>query len=1068
MTSSLPRVLARAGVLLGLIPAAAFAQQTIIAGRVLNDANAPLQAASVGITALSLGATTNEQGQYRFVVNGRQGQTVTLLARRLGYEPRSIAVRLTGDSVTQDFQMEPAPIQLTGVVTTALGQQKEKSQLGTAQQQLSTRELNQTFSPNIVNQLEGKVSGVNIVGNGTQGGSTSITIRGYTSITGNNQPLFVIDGIPVSNEDRGSRSEGGGMLGSHDFGNAIQDINPDDIASLTVLKGPNAAALYGSRAANGAILITTKRGSATTSNMDVNTSVTWDRASMLPDFQNSYGQGSGGEFKWVNGQGTLDGNDQSYGPRFNPDTLIDQFTGPQQPWIAHPDNVSSFFNTGRTENATIGISGGTEHANARLSVNGENVAGIVPNNFLRRLGGMASGSLQASDRLTLNGSVNYVRNDGLNRPGQGYIGGMMEGLYVWFGRQVDMNALKQNWRAAADTMNNGPAGREFNWNYSYHNNPYFMQYANPESDQRDRVIASGSATYKFADWLNATLRSGTDTYRYDINTDYAGGNIELNNGSNTVNPAYNGAFTSLNDAATENNTDFLVNANRDVTSKLNLNATVGGNRRYNTFNENSVVVNGITEPGIYNVSNAGLPPVNSQSKSNEAVNSVYGDASFTWNGWWTVEGTARNDWSSTLPAQNNSYFYPSVNTSFVLSDAIPSIKNSVISYLKLRGGIARVGNDASPYQLQTTYNGNPSKFLGQSQFSLSNTLLDPDLKPEQTTSTEGGFELGLFNNRVSIDASVYDKRTKDEITNVSLPPSTGYTAKLINAGEIDNKGFEALINFEPVRTGRWDWNSTINFSHNRGTVVSLNPGLQQIPLGDFQGVADVIARVGEPFGEIQGYDVKRNADGVPLLDDAGEWQRGDTLVDFGSIQPDFIAGWTNTVTYKGFTLGATLDIRHGGKIFSGTNYYGQATGTLASTMIGREVDWDKPGLVINGLIESTCDANGANCQQNTNNITTEEYFQTIVYNNVIAPYVYTDNYVKLRELRIGYELSPKLASRLSANGVNIAFVARNLFTSTSVPNIDPEIAYNTGNNQGLEYAGLPTPRSFGFAVRITP
>jgi len=1066
MTSSLPRVLARAGALLGLVPAAAFAQQTIIAGRVLNEASAPLQAASVGITALGLGATTNEQGQYRFVVNGRQGQTVTLLARRLGYEPKSITVRLTGDSVTQDFQMEPAPIQLTGVVTTALGIEKEKSQLGTAQQELSSQELNQTFSPNIVNQLEGKVSGVNIIGNGTQGGSTSITIRGYTSISGNNQPLFIVDGIPVSNSDRGSSSGGGGMLGSHDFGNAIQDINPDDIASISVLKGPNAAALYGSRAANGAIIIVTKHGSQTNSNMDVNSSVTWDRPSILPDFQNEYGQGAAGQFTWVNGLGALDGNDQSYGPRLNGQP-IDQFTGPQQPWVAHPDNVASFFNTGRTANVTVGISGGTDRANARLSINGENVDGIIPNNFLRRLGGMASGSLQASDRLTLNGSVDYVRNDGLNRPGQGYVGGIMEGLYVWFGRQVDMNALKQNWRAAADTMNNGPAGREFNWNYSYHNNPYFMQYANPESDQRDRVIANGSATYKFTDWLNATLRSGTDTYRYGINTDYAAGNIELNNGSTTVNPAYNGAFTTLNDASTENNTDLLVTANRDVTSKLNLNATVGGNRRYNTFNENIVAVNGITVPGIYNVSNAGIPPVNTQYVQNQAVNSVFGDASFTWNGWWTVEGTARNDWSSTLPPKNNSYFYPSINTSIVLSDAIPSIKNSVISYLKLRGGTARVGNDAPPYSLYTTFSGNASQFDGLPLYSLGNTLQNQFLKPEQTTSNEVGVELGLFNNRVSLDASVYDKSTKDEITTVSIPSSSGFSSQLLNAGEIDNKGFEALLNFEPIRTNRWDWNSTINFSHNRGTVVSLAPGLQRIRLGNFR-YTEVDAVPGQPYGTIRGFGIKRDASGVPLLDDIGEWESTDTLITLGNIQPDWIAGWVNTVHYKGFTLGATLDIRHGGKLFSGTNFFGTATGTLASTLYGREKDWNDPGIVINGYIESTCDANGANCQKNTNTITTEQYFQSIAYNEIGEPYVYDDSFVKLREIRLGYDLPSRLASRLSANAINIAFVGRNVFTHSNVPNVDPEVTYSTGNSNGLEYAELPVPRSFGFSVRITP
>ncbi len=1060
MTRSLHRALACVGLLLGILPAAAQAQRTTITGRVLSEVSSPLDAASVSIGTLSIVVSTNAEGRYTInVPSAQHGRTVVLTARRLGYQAKTIAVTLNSEAMTQDFQLDAAPIQLTGVVTTALGQAKEKSQLGTAQQQISTEELNTTFAPNVENQLEGKVSGVNIVGNGTQGGSTTISIRGYTSITGTNQPLFVVDGIPVSNADRGSSAQSGGMLGSKDFGNAIQDINPDDIASISVLKGPNAAALYGSRAANGVILITTKRGAPGASNMQVSTSYTMDKASILPSFQNSYGQGSGGAFEWVNGSGPLDGNDQSYGPRLD-GRLIDQFTGKQQPWIAHPDNVSSFFNTGHTQDATVAVSGGNDRSNARLSFSGENTAGIVPDQFLRRIGGVASGELSVNDRLTLNGSVNYGRNGATNRPGQGYTASVVEGLYVWFGRQVDMNALKANYLQSA-TLNNGPANREFNWNYSYHNNPYWWQLENPEQDTRDRVIASGSASYKLTNWLSASLRSGTDTYRYNINTDYAQGNIELNNGSTTVNPAFAGAFTLVGDTYTENNTDVLLVANKDLTNRLSVNGTFGGNRRYSDFNENTVAVNGITVPNIYNVANAGLAPVNGQTITNQAVNSTYGSGSFTWDGWWTVEGTARNDWSSTLPQGKNSYFYPSVNTSIVLSDLLPSIRRGPVSYLKLRGGSARVGNDAAPYSLYTTYSGSSSKFAGEPLFSLGNSLLNPDLKPETTVSNEGGFELGLWGSRVSVDASVYDKYTTDEITNVTIPASTGYSNKLVNAGKIDNRGYEALITIEPIHNNKWDWSTTFNFSHNQGRVISLNPGLQNITFGGFQGAVQVEARVGAPYGNIRGYGIKRDdATGLPLLN-GGAYEPTDTMITLGNIQPKWTGGWVNSVRYKHFTFAGTLDIRHGGSLFSGTNFYGQATGTLASTMLGREVDWNKPGVVINGIDEATG-------QKNTTNITSEQYFQSLSYNGIAEPYVYDDSFIKLRELRIGYDLPPTMATRFNASAVNIALVGRNLWTHTNVPNIDPEIAYSTGANQGLEYAGLPVPRSFGFSVRVTP
>jgi TonB-linked SusC/RagA family outer membrane protein len=1051
-----------AAAFMAALPAVALAQITAVTGRVTSAANEPVPSASVVIPSMGLGSTTDATGRYTFAIPaGRAtGQAVAIVARRIGFNPQTHTVTLAaGTTVTQDFSLTQSATRLEEMVTVALGQTREKSSLGTAQQQLNTEELNTTFATNIENQLGGKVSGVNIVGNGTQGGSTSINIRGQTSISYNNQPLFVVDGIPVSNNDRGSQQQGGGMTGSKDFGSTIQDINSNDIASLTVLKGPNAAALYGSRAANGAIIITTKRGLAGQTKVDVNSSLTFDTPAILPDFQNSYGQGSYGDFKWINGLGALDGNDQSYGPKLD-GRLIDQFTGKQQPWVAHPDNVSSFFNTGRTADVTVGISGGTERANARVSFNGENVDGVVPNNFLRRLGGLVSGSLRPNDKLNIDGSLNYVRNDGLNRPGQGYVGGIMEGLYVWFGRQVDMNALKNGWQRSA-TLNNGPANREFNWNYSYHNNPYFMQYANPESDQRDHVIASGSATYALADWLKAMVRTGTDTYRYNINANYAGGNIELNNGSNTVNPAYAGAFQDLADIYSENNTDALLTANRDLFSGLSLIANVGGNRRYSSYSQNSVTVNGITVADIYNVSNAGLTPVNGTTVTNQAVNSVYGSAALTWNQWFTVEGTGRNDWSSTLPKATNSYFYPSLSASAVLTDAIPSLKNGVMNYLKIRGGSARVGNDAPAYSLATTFIGNPSHFNGQPLFSLSNNLLNPNLRPETTVSNEGGLEAAFWDNRVSFDGSVYDKYTTDEITLVALPPTTGYGNKLVNAGKIDNRGIEALVTIEPLRSNDWGWTGTLTFARNKSKVVSLYPGLTNIVFGGFQGSVQSEARVGEPFGTIRGYAIKRDpATRLPLLADDGTYQATDTLAILGSYQPDWTGGWVNTIRYKGFSLNSTLDVRRGGKLFSGTNFYGQATGTLASTMYGRTVDWDKPGIVINGIVESTG-------QKNTTNITSEQYFQSLSYNGIAEPYVYDDSYIKLRELRLGWDLPASLSGRMNASAVNVALIGRNLWTHTNVPNIDPEITYNTGANQGLEYAGLPSVKSFGFAVRIT-
>jgi hypothetical protein len=311
---------------------------------------------------------------------------------------------------------------------------------------------------------------------------------------------------------------------------------------------------------------------------------------------------------------------------------------------------------------------------------------------------------------------------------------------------------------------------------------------------------------------------------------------------------------------------------------------------------------------------------------------------------------------------------------------------------------------------------------------------------------------------MSLDASVYDKYTTDEITSVTLPPSTGYSTKLVNAGKIDNRGYEALLTLEPVRNNRWGWTSTINFSHNEGRVVSL---LAPIIFGGFQGAVQTEARAGEAFGTFRGYGIKRDAQGRPLLDDSGGYQATDTLIVLGNEQPKWTAGWSNSIRLGRMTISGTLDIRHGGKLFSGTNFYGTATGTLKNTLYGREVDWNNPGIVINGITESTG-------KQNTTNITSEQYFQSLAYNNIAEPYVYDDSYVKLRELRVGFDIPTKYANKMNASAVSIALIGRNLFTSSNVPNVDPEVSYNIGSNQGIEYAALPAPRSFGFSARITP
>jgi TonB-linked SusC/RagA family outer membrane protein len=1065
MTGKISRFLAVAGVALGLAPAVAYAQGTNISGQVTGTGGAPIVGASVSVPTLRVGGFSDDQGQYNFTVPASaNGTTVTVTARRLGFTPSSAQVTVSGAPVVQNFSLSAAATQLQGVVVTALGLTREKSRLGTAQQQISTQELNQTRAQNVVQQLEGKVSGVAITSPGTQGGSTNIIIRGQNSITGNNQPLFIVDGVAVSNANRGG-APFVGTTTNFDYGNALSDLNSDDIETLSVLKGPNAAALYGSRAANGVVLITTRKGGNSGGKMrtEINTNLTFENPAILPKFQNLYGQGSGGEFEWVDGNygGVNDGVDESWGPRLD-GRLICQFTSPgagtancqPTPWVAHPDNVKDFFRTGVTASSTVGVSGGTERSYGRLSLGADNINGIFPNNLFQRRTASLSGTFKASEKLTADGSVQYIRNSGRNRPGVGYSGrNPLQSMFNWFGRQVDIEALRNYGQGGL--VNGGPATREFNWNYSYHNNPFWQQEENPQLDDRDRLIGSVSMNYQFAEGFNALLRTGSDIYRFGIQQMYARGAEEF------ADLQYNGGFRFQNDYRNDNNTDLTFTGNRRLSSWLDLNAVAGGNLRREYFNTNSQQTPGLLVVGIYNPGNAAIAPTIDQTLQRRQVQGIYGSAAFTIKNWWTVEGTARNDWSSTLPVGANSYFYPSVNTSIVVTDAIPGMQGRFLSSLKLRAASAKVGSDAPVYSLVPVFLGNANRFGSLPQFGLDSRLANPNLKPEITRSDEVGAELALFDSRVSLDASLYSKSTKNQIFDVDISGASGFNKKWVNAGEISNKGIETLLTIIPVQSPNgFNWTTTFNWAHNKSMVVDLAPDVETIVLGT-GGFGDVLveARKGQPYGAIRGYRYLRDADGNIQVS-GGFPLSEDTLSVLGNIQPKWTGGWANQFSFGNFSINTLLDARKGGKLYSVTNMFGEYAGVLENSIPGREKDWNDPGVVVQGIDVDTG-------LPNTTAITAERYYHGLF--GYTERYVYDAGYVKLRELRLSYNLPASWANKLmGAHGATIAFTGRNLKMWTNVPNIDPEFAYSSRNDQGIEVNMSPNPRSLGFNLRITP
>ena len=1067
--------------MLGMLAAHAGAQTTV-RGRVTTEAGTPIAGVSVAIRTLNVGTLTDTAGRYSFSApSSSSGRTVTLTVRRIGFAQKLVPVVLNGGTVTQDIIVAATATEIEGVVITALGIEQEKSRLGTSVQQVTAEKLTATPTISIADALQGKVAGVQITASGTQGGSSKILIRGANSINGNNDPLFIVDGQPVSNADRGG-SPGGSRA---DYGSAISDLNPDDVETISVLKGPNAAALYGSRASNGVILITTKKGRSTGGRIasEITTSQTWDTPSILPKYQDQYGQGSGGEFRYVDGKGggVQDGNDQSYGPKLDGRTTgctflsgthtydaqpCMQFTG-AGPWIAHPDNVYSFFNTGQTSNVYGSLSGGVDAASARVSVGAENTKGYIPNEMLRKFTTQVTGTLDINSRLSTTAALSYAKNGGTDRPGVGYNQGILE-QFIWFGRQVDMNALHNYY---------DQFGNLYNWNYNYHNNPYYLQYANPLVDSRDRFIGNVAATLKMTDWADATVRGGSDLYRFHVENDLAKGNL------NGADPAYNGAMALSDEYRNETDFDFLLTANHSVGSHFSVRGMAGGNQRREVQNNSGTSTGGLLVQNLYNISNAGITPTVTNSTSRRIVNGVFGSASVTFNQYLTIEGSLRQDASSTLPKGQNTYQYPSINGSLMLSDLIPAIKKGPLNYVKIRAADARVGADASPYSLATTFQGQSTKFGSLPRFTLGDAIANANLKPEITQSKEAGFELGFWNGRGSVDATWYKKDTHDQIINLNVSTASGFSAVTINAGDLNNQGFEGIINLTPVQYGKFEWNTTFNYSHNYETVRSLANGLTNIPIGS-QWVMNLDARAPDPktgkvypYGTFRGNDYLYDSVSHQIITSGGLPVKS-ANPNMGNIQARWVGGFGNTFKYKNLTLSGLFDFHVGGKIFSISNMFGMYSGVFKESLAGREVDWNNPGLVVKGIDQKSCGTGshtGTNgtyvCvgggTQNSTNVTAEQYNQVGLF-ELHTPFLYNNTYTKLRELRAGIDLPERYAARFRARALNVSLVGRNLFTWTNIPNIDPEFAYSTGNFQGMEFAALPNAKSVGFNIRVTP
>ncbi|MDR7371442.1 SusC/RagA family TonB-linked outer membrane protein [Flavobacterium aquidurense] len=1016
----------------------------------------PIIGASINIKGTTHGVVTDFDGKFYFQTG--QKLPYTLIVSYLGYKKTEIVA--TENSIVINLTEEQNV--LSEVVVTALGISKEKKSLGYTTQSVKGKDLENTKETNFLNSLTGKLAGVRITNSQGDMGSSRIVIRGETSIAGNNQPLFVVDGVPVDN----SQLNYGGA--TRDFKNAIADLNPHDIETITVLKGPNAAALYGSRAAHGVVLITTKSGKGQQGlGISVNSGITISKVTTLPDFQNSFGQGSNGKFSYVDGKGggINDGVDESWGPKLD-GRLIPQFysNGVAVPFVAHPDNVKDFFNTGLTFDNSISVAKSDDKSDFRVGANNQKQLGTVPNSEVNKSNFTISTNYQISKNIKIGVNANYIVTNAPALPG-GPGGNRAAGVmlqFLWFGRQVDINQLDNDWNT--------------NWNNSYYSNPYWNAYYNTTSQQRNRLIGDIHLDAKIIDGLNFRFRTGVDYYN-----DRRKYTIKYGTNGTPYGSYAEDAYT-----VDERNTEGIFQYTKKLNDDFSLDALAGFNVRNHSDANNYQKAPRLAVPDLYTLTNSRDPLTSSNSFSKLRVYSAYASAQLGYKNYAFLNVTARNDWSSTLPSSNRSYFYPSVSGSLVLSDAL-KLKSNTLDFLKLRGGWSEVGNDADPYQLSTVYNFQTA-FDGNPIQTSSQKKLNENLKPETTRSTELGLESSFWKNRLHFDLAYYNTNSFDQILEIKTTASSGYNSQLINAGKINNHGIEIQLDGTPIQNQNFKWNVGVNYAKNISKVEVLDyEGLiKNYTIGSSGGV-DVLASVGQAYGALYGTAYQRDASGNIVVGANGLPKADPEKKVLGHYTPDYLAGLTNTLTYKNLELSFLIDASVGGQLFSGTNRTGNYTGVLEQTLPGRDaanggLSYYYPGnntANTKTLVTGGTPPNGvavyddgvifdgvyADGTPNTQVLSAQEYYKASY--NISEAYIYSSTFVKLREVKLTYNFNKKLIKKLGLDGASVTAASRNLlFIYKDVPNIDPESAFNTGNAQGLESLALPTTRNFTLNVNL--
>jgi TonB-linked SusC/RagA family outer membrane protein len=1072
-----------------------FGQTSIITGTVTSSVagEGPVPGVSIRVKDTTIGTLTDSNGKYS--ISFPQSATI-LEFSFLGM--KSVQVEIAGRKVI-DVVMTLEIKDLNEVVVTALGISREKKSLGFATQNVNGDAVTAVKTDNFVNSLSGKIAGVNIKANGNMGGSTNIIIRGAKSLTGNNQALFVIDGVPVDNANTNNEGQVTGRSG-YDYGNAASDIDPNDIESIDVLKGSAASALYGSRAANGVIMITTKKGSAHPGKalgVTLNSNVTFGfmDKSTFPKYQHSYGAGYGpfysdgphpglDHYADVNNDGIIDYTvpfyeDASMGEAFDPNLLVYQFDAfvPESPnylkatpWVAATNGPDTFFNTAVTYSNNLEVEGGNDKSTFRLGYTNLYQTGIMPNSLLRKNNMAFTGTYNILKNLKVTASANYVNTQGKGRNSTGYSDNVMTSFRQWFEINVDIKTLEKLYNET---------GRNVTWNRktfdnptpNYWDSPYWVRYKNFETDERNRLIGFTQLDWNPSAWLTLMGRISVDTYSELQEERKAVGSVagELGVGRPTVTSGY----SRLDRRFMEANADFMATFKKDITTRLNFNGLVGTNiRRQRIDRVFASTNNGLIFSDVYALSNSldpMAPPEELLSKI--GLNGYYGRVSFGYNNMFYLDGTYRVDQSSTLPKNNWTYQYPSISGSFLFSELL---KKQWLQLGKIRLNYAEVGNDAPFASIVDTYVP-VAPFSGNPLASVANTKNNSQLKPERTKSIEAGLEMNFFKSRFGFDLALYKSNTINQILPVTISYSTGYAAKYVNAGELQNKGVELKLNATPVQNSDFRWEVIVNWTLNRNKVVSLKEGIENLQIASLQGGITINARVGEPYGAIQGTDFVY-LNGKRVIQPSGYYQITSTSdIVLGNINPDWTGGIQNVFSYKNVSFSFLIDMQRGGSIFSLDQYYGLATGLYPETVftndLGNPVRSPVIGNVTDGYDPSSGGVvlNGVMADGSVNKIRVEgnDYRLFGYYSNPNSEFIYDASFTKLREVVLTYNLPRDLLKKTFIANASISFVGSNLWIiQKNLPYADPEASQSAGNIQGWQSGVMPSTKNYGFSLKV--